>query len=1023
MSPNPEQSNSLSPIKRALLAVEAMQAKLDAVEYAKKEPIAIIGMGCRFPGGVNNPDEYWQLLHNGIDAIAEIPPDRWDIEKYYDPNPDAFGKMYIRNGGFIDGVDSFNPQFFGISATEAASLDPQQRLLLEVSWEALENSNQAPERLLNSSTGVFVGICANEYNKMMWDTGNPEQIDAYCATGNALSLAAGRLSYTLGLKGPSFAVDTACSSSLVAVHLACQNLRNRDCDMALAGGVHLLLSPESSIAFSRTRMLAQNGRCKSFDATADGYIRGEGCGVIILKRLSDALANQDNILAVIRGSAINHNGRSNSLVAPNGPSQQSVIRKALENGGVEPAEVGYVEVQGTGSSLGEPIEVGALQAVYGKNRSQDQPLLIGTVKTNIGHLEAASGIAGLMKVICSLQQGEIFPHLHFQQPNPYINWDDIQITVPTKTIPWDKVANKRLAGVSAFGFSGTNAHVILSAAPIVEPKAVTVERSTHILTITAKTPESLKKLAKNYENYLNANPDLNLGDICFSANTGRSHFQHRLFVAGSSTMEVGQKLAAFNTGNQISGLETQKAKNNPQIAFLFPGENSDYIGIGRKLYETQPSFRKILENCEEFLRPYLKKPLLEILYSQTGTNQNTSDITYRLTANFALEYALFELWKSWGIEPALVAGYGVGEYVAATVAGIFTWEEGLKLSFKQARLMQVVNEVGLGTLNTFDNVDSIQVKSALEDFENCVKEIAYSQPQIPFISNQNNQLINTEVAKSDYWYRKIRESIEPANVIENLNHQECEIVLELGIKPVLSEIVLSKTNFKGIWLSSLNPAQEDWQQIIQTLGRLYLQGAKVDWLGFDKDYSRINVQLPTYQWEKQRYWIENSEDKSKKIESESTPINTQSSMLKLLMQQDTNKLTKYLEATGKFSQDELKLFPKLIDFLTKEEKQQLTESSSISIQSKAFTAKDIEAWLINKIAVELGVNSEEIDIQATFDSYGLDSMLAIGIASAGKQFLGIDVSPLMLMHYPTIESLANHLAQEITDSETEFFEI
>jgi acyl transferase domain-containing protein len=408
-NPKSTPDNSLSPIKRALQALENMQAKLDALEYARKEPIAIIGMGCRFPGGADNPEAFWNLCKDGVDAIAPIPADRWNIEKYYDPNPDAPGKTYAREGGFLDRVDSFNPQFFGISAREAISMDPQQRLLLEVGWEAIENAAYAPEQLQNSPTGVFIGIYFHDYNRLMWEAGEAAPIDAFCATGNANSIAAGRLSYTLGLKGPSLAIDTACSSSLVSVHLACQSLRLGECNMALAGGVSLLLAPDSTIALSKAKMLDPDDRCKTFDAEAKGFVKGEGCGIIVLKRLSDALADNDNILGVIRGSAVNHNGRSSSLIAPNGLSQQAVIRGALENGGIDPTSVNYVEVQGTSTALGEPIEVEALAAIYSKNRPSDQPLIISSVKTNIGHLEAASGIASLIKVVLALQHGEVPP--------------------------------------------------------------------------------------------------------------------------------------------------------------------------------------------------------------------------------------------------------------------------------------------------------------------------------------------------------------------------------------------------------------------------------------------------------------------------------------------------------------------------------------------------------------------------------------------------------------------------------------
>ncbi|MGB5635586.1 MAG: polyketide synthase, partial [Waterburya sp.] len=446
-------------MKQALLELKQMRAKLNVLESAKTEPIAIVGMGCRFPGGANNPEAFWQLLQNGVDAISEVPGDRWDIDAYYDPNPDTPGKTYARYGGFVAGLDEFDSQFFNISPKEAASLDPQQRLLLEVSWEALENAGVASDRLAGSPTGVFVGICSNDYSQRLLSR-DPAEIDAYIGTGNCHSVASGRLSYLLGLNGPSLAVDTACSSSLVAVHLAIASLRNGECNLALAGGVNQLLAPEVTINFSKARMLSRHGRCKTFDADADGYIRAEGCGVIVLKRQSDALKDGDNILALIRGSAINHDGRSSGLTVPNGPSQQAVIRQALANAKVKPEDISYIEAHGTGTSLGDPIEVGALGGVFGKNRTAEKSLKIGSVKTNIGHLEGAAGIAGLIKVVLSLQHQTIPPHLHFKQPSSFIDWDKLPIEVPTEKKAWSTDGKQRLAGVSSFGFSGTNAHIV-----------------------------------------------------------------------------------------------------------------------------------------------------------------------------------------------------------------------------------------------------------------------------------------------------------------------------------------------------------------------------------------------------------------------------------------------------------------------------------------------------------------------------------------------------------------------------------
>ncbi|MBW4454712.1 MAG: acyltransferase domain-containing protein [Nostoc indistinguendum CM1-VF10] len=962
-----EQENSVSPIKRALRAIEDLEAKVNQLEYAKREPIAIIGMGCRFPGA-ENPEAFWQLLRNGVDAITEVPADRWDIEKFYDPDPDAPGKVCTRKGGFLTQVDGFNPEFFGISAREAASIDPQQRLLLEVGWEALENATLAPEHLYNSSTGVFIGIYLNDYSKVMSSVGDSTQIDAFSAIGNSLSVAAGRLSYILGLKGPSMAIDTSCSSSLVSVHLACQSLRLGECNLALAGGVGLNLVPDTSIALSKSRMLNPNGCCQTFDAAANGFVKGEGCGVVVLKRLKDALADGDNILALIRGSAVNHNGRSSSLIAPNGMSQQATIRQALENSGVDSAQIDYVEVQGTGTSVGEPIEVAALGTIFGKSRPQDQPLVIGSVKTNIGHLEPASGIASLIKVVLALQHGEIPPHLHFQQPNPNIKWDEFRLKVPTERMPWTVGAKSRLAGVNTFGFSGTNAHVILEEAPISEVVPRSIERPLHLLALSAKTDEALIQLAERYEKHLAANPDLALGDICFSANSGRSHFQHRLSVVASSSTELYEKLAAFRAGQEVTGLFKGKVAGSPKIAFIFTGLSYQHLGMGHKLYETQPTFRAALDHCDKILRPYLEQPLPELLFSQSPPAP---------PALFSLEYALLQLWKSWGIQPTTVMGNDIGEYVAACVAGVFSLEDALKLV----------------------------VKSQVDEFEKIAREVTYSQPRIPVVSHRTG-----EIATPEYWSEQVRKPVNAASV-DILVQQGYEIFVEIGSDR------LSKN--EKISLPSLHPEKEDWQQLLESLGTLYVHGAKVDWLAFDLDYSPQRLQLPTYPWQRKRHWFGANRNGQEKVDSVSPN--------KSLNNADFKQLVKQLEMTAELSQAELNLLPRLLELLEKQHQQTETqEETNITLQQlslKSLTAEDIQAWLVNQIAQELGVKPDEINVQLPFDSYGLDSVLAIAIASTGKQFLGLDMSPLLLVHYPTIESLSQHLAKEVEASESETFEI
>ncbi|MDY6988818.1 MAG: type I polyketide synthase [Thermodesulfobacteriota bacterium] len=587
-----ENPKAMSRLKRAYQALDKMQARLDDMEQCRTEPIAIVGMGCRFPGGADNPESFWQLLRNGVDAITEVPPLRWDMDAYYDPDPDAPGMMHTRYGGFLNEVDTFDAAFFGIAPREAVSLDPQQRLLLEVSWEALEHAGQSPDQVAGTLTGVFVGISTFDYAAVQFGGQNHEAIDAYFVTGGFVSMAAGRLSHVLGLNGPSMAVDTACSSSLSAVHLACQSLRRRECGLALAGGVNVILAPEVSISFSKNRMLSPDGRCKTFDAAADGYVRGEGCGIVVLKRLSEAVADGDHVWAVIRGSAMNHDGSSAGLTVPTGPSQEAVIGSALADGRVAPGQVGYIEAHGTGTPLGDPIEVESLGKVFCKD-GRNQPLVIGSVKTNMGHLEAAAGIAGLIKTVLCLHHGEILPHLHFTHPNPEIDWQGQALQVPTAVKPWGSANGPRIAGVSSFGASGTNAHVVMEefSTPVIGNSEFEKERPPYLLTLSAKTETALKKLAAHYQERLAAHRDLALGDICFTANCCRSCFTHRLAVVFASMEELQQGLEDFRTERQRPGLFRGRAEEHakaPQDLSLTP--HSD---LGKK------ERRKVLEKLGE----------------------------------------------------------------------------------------------------------------------------------------------------------------------------------------------------------------------------------------------------------------------------------------------------------------------------------------------------------------------------------------------------------------------------------------
>ena len=827
-APNVEQ---LSPLQRSVLVIKEMKEKLEQIENKQTEPIAIVGMGCRFPGGANSPESFWKLLRDGVDVIGEVPRQRWDINTYYDPNPETANKMYCKYGGFLDEIDKFDAEFFGLTPREATSLDPQQRLLLEVSWETLENAGIAPDKLNESKTGVFVGISLNEYAQQA--ALGATDIDVYTATGNALSVAAGRLSYFLGLQGPALAVDTACSSSLVAVHLACQSLRTGECRQALAGGVYLMVSPQTTIAMSKLRALSVDGRCKTFDATADGYGRGEGCGIVALKRMSDAIADGDNILALIRGSAVNQDGRSSGLTVPNAQAQQTVIREALVNAKVEPTQISYVEAHGTGTSLGDPIEVKSLGKVLGKNRSSEQPLMIGSVKTNIGHLEAAAGIASLIKVVLAMQHKEIPPHLHLNELNPHISLEDMVATIPTKPTAWGVDGQQRLAGISSFGFSGTNAHMVLQETPVPIEKKLD-EPSFHLLTLSANNKNSLQKILRKYSQFLDEYPRVSLADICFTANVGRKHFNYRLALVADSVESLRQKL---------STADIKESKLNPKIVFVFTDDGFRYLDIGCHLYENQPIFCKYLDRCNEILEPYLEKPLLEILDNEKylATHYNIKPLIL-----FALEYALAQLLLSWGIEPVAVIGEGVGEYVAACIAGVFSLENGLKLIIQREQLKQ--------NQNSKNHIVTTEIKLSLAN--------------INLIDNKTGKFLETEtVTKSDYWRNRVKEKINFETSFSFLKEEGCELFIEIGNNTIFREQAQQYLSAENIdnWLTPLSDNQEYWQVLLRTVAVLYEKGVEINWDGFYQDNFYNRLQLPTYPFERQRYWIDTAKYQPRKI--------------------------------------------------------------------------------------------------------------------------------------------------------------
>lgn len=929
-----DSDNSLSDeIKNALRSLNEMQSKFSALADAKTEPIAIIGMGCRFPGA-KDPEAFWQLLREGRVAISEVPADRWDVDAFYDPNLESDHKMNTRWGGFLEDVDKFDPSFFGISSGEASAIDPQQRLLLEVGWEALENAGLAPDQLTGSQTGVFVGLSSCDYYRLLL---NPPQ---RAGTGIFNSIVANRLSYFLDLRGPSMTLDTACSSSLVAVHMACQSLRTKESNLALVGGVNIILSPEWTIAFSQAGMMASDGRCKTFDAAADGFVRGEGCGMVVLKRLSDALKDGDRILAVLRGSAVNQDGRSVGLTAPNGLAQQALIRQALENAGVSPRSIDYVEAHGTGTPLGDATEVQSLAAVLRQGRSPEQQCALGTAKTNIGHLEGAAGIAGLIKAVLSLQHGEIPPHPHLKEINPAIALEKTPFVIPTKQHPWSPQVKPRFAGVSSFGIGGTNAHVVLEAAPDnlglpildfglqdldnveFQHFKFSVDRPLHLLTLSARSDNALKQLANRYESHLAAHPDQLLPDICFTANTGRSHFDHRLAIVAEEADTLRQQLSNFTSGKDADGTLKRKVgdRKRPKIAFLFTGQGSQYIGMARQLYDTQPTFREVLNQCDELLRPNLSQSLLSILYPESGQSSLLDDTAYAQPALFALEYALARLWQSWGIEPDAVMGHSVGEYVAACIAGVFSLEDGLRLIAERGRLMGSLPSEGtmaavfaeealvLEAIAPYQNAISIAavngltqtvisgtrqaveaVLKRLEDdyitthplnvshafhshlmepilntFQETASSVQFFAATLPLISNVTGQMVQPqEILDASYWRNHIRQPVRFYQGMQTLANAGYELFLEIG--PTDTMISMGKRCLPkgtGTWLASLKKDEDEWRSLLNSLATLYVSGADINWAEFDRNYPRRRVALPTYPFQRKRCWLEPSEIKS-----------------------------------------------------------------------------------------------------------------------------------------------------------------
>jgi acyl transferase domain-containing protein/acyl-CoA synthetase (AMP-forming)/AMP-acid ligase II/acyl carrier protein len=855
------------------------------------EPMAIVGMACRMPGAASL-EAYWNLLDQGIDPITDVPAARWPVADWFEAGAVVPGKMNTRWGGFIDGVDQFDAQFFGISPREAQSMDPQQRVLLETVWHALEHAGISPDSLAGGMAGVFVGMSSNDYRQLQLDHGGGR--DAYSGTGTAYSIVANRISYVLDLHGPSWAVDTACSSSLVAVHQARTSLSNGECDLAIVGGINLILTPDTTLMFSQANMMAADGRCKTFDARADGYVRSEGCGVVILKRYADAVRDNNRILGLVAGSAVNQDGRSNGLTAPNGLAQQAVVRQALASARLPASRVSYVEAHGTGTNLGDPIEMAALSAVYGAASATDPTVWIGSVKSNIGHLEPAAGIAGLIKVVLALQHRIIPANLHLRQLNPKIELDGTRCAVVAKPQPWIAGDQERVAGISAFSFGGTNAHVIVQEAPLAHSVDSGDEQQTgsELLVLSAKSDTALRALAQRYATLL-ADPATSLPQVCRAAALNRSHHAVRLALSSTTRTDALQLLQNYQQGHQTNELITDGAgqATRGKVAFLFTGQGSQYLRMACGMYQSHAGFRQVMERCDAVLRPLLGQSLWSILNGEGDSDLNQT--MYAQPALFAVEYALASVWQTCGVRPDYVMGHSLGEYVAACIAGVFSLEDGLTLVVHRGRLMQLQTQQGamlavhapepyitelLASIKAADSpyphvsvaainspqdvvfsaapydlepllalssasvsVTRLHVDRAFHSpmmqgmvaaFRQCAQALTYHPPRLPLVSNLSGKVAQAEIACADYWVNHVLEPVLFSQGLATLQASNCRVFVEIGPHPVLT-VFGQQQIAEGYWLSSLRRGCDDAAQFQQALGRYYVAGGTLDWTAWD----------------------------------------------------------------------------------------------------------------------------------------------------------------------------------------------